>query len=450
MDGEVSYPCPAPTAAASRASGGSGAAKDLVIPSYRAAWPILWGPTPALHTLPPSVRSVTDHTTAIGFCYFELLVEQGSREFVDGELLRLTQLNDFLVNEGGHDPVLFEDFLDETFELLKGISASMHDPDTALAILSTKFNDDASMGILYHLRLLASAWLKGHSDQYGAWCGNDTEQYCQTVIEPPEHEIDELGISLLVEVLLKPIGFVLEIAYLDRSAGTKANVHRFPDQALGNSPVMHLLYRPGHYDILYKTPPQPPPTEIQVNRMAYEPTEFPSVPQFQDPFDVNPLTMLPGYGTVGAVSPMGQLRGSSLDYSPSPQSPWFPSPYADSSPTPSSQGPPLQRTPIPTQTLPGPPVPTPATHDFRFSRYQYEETVDANVWPEQPLQTNTFKNSHFNTAHFNNPNFQPEEYRPGLDELVEKCEKPGRKRSHGKAGHHSSDDFTEHTETKEK
>lgn len=387
---------------------------------------------------------------AIGFCYFELLIQQGSQEFVDGERLRLTQLNDYLVNEGGHDPLLFEDFLDETFELMKEISANIHDPDAAAAVLTTKFNDDASMGILYHLRLLASAWLKGHSDQYGAWCGNDPDQYCQAVIEPPEHEIDELGISLLVEVLLKPAGFILEIAYLDRSAGSKANVHRFPDEGPSNSPVMHLLYRPGHYDILYKTPSRLPPTEIQVNRMAYEPTNFTNVTQFQNPFDMNPLTMLPGFGTVGPVSPMGQLGGSSLDYSPSPQSPWFPSPYADSSPTPPLQGPPPQQTALPTQSLPGPSAPASTTHDFRFSRYQYEETIDASVWPEQPLQTNTFKNSHFNTAHFNNPNFQPEEYRPGVDDPAERCERPGRKRSHGKAGHHSSDDNVEHTDTKER
>lgn len=345
---------------------------------------------------------------------------------------------------------MIEDFLEETSELLKEISASIHDPDTAIAVLTTKFNDDASLGILYHLRLLASAWLKGHSDQYGAWCGNDPEHYCQTVIEPPEHEIDELGISLLVEVLLKPAGFILEIAYLDRSAGIKANVHRFPDENASNSLVMHLLYRPGHYDILYKSPSRPPPTEIQVNRMAYEATNFPSVSHFQDPFDVNPLTMLPGFGTVGPVSPMGQLGGSSLDYSPSPQSPWFPSPYAGSSPTTPSQCPPTQHTPLPAQPLPGPSVPASTTHDFRFSRYQYEEAIDSSSWPEQPLQTNTFKNSHFNTAHYNNPNFQPEEYRPGVDDPIERYERSGRKRSHGKAGHHSSDDSGDHMDMREK
>ncbi|KAK7743911.1 hypothetical protein SLS53_003933 [Cytospora paraplurivora] len=336
-----------------------------IMEEYAKADPIYVAKTSALSETYSHYRPVKGDGNcgwrAIGFCYFELLIQQGNQEFVDGEILRLRQLNDYLVNEGGHDPSLVEDFLEETFELLKELSTSIHDPDTSLAVLTTKFNDDASMGILYHLRLLASAWLKGHSDQYGAWCGNDPEHYSQTVIEPPEHEIDELGISLLVEILLKPAGVILEIVYLDRSAGTKANVHRFPDDDSGNNLTMHLLYRPGHYDILYKAPPRPPHREIQVNRMAYEPTNFPSVPQFQDPFGVNPLAMLPGFGS-----------------------------------------------------------------------------------------TNTFKNSHFNPAHFNNPNFQPEEYRPGVDDPVERCDRSARKRSHAKVGHHSSDDNADSMESREK
>ena len=33
-----------------------------------------------------------------------------------------------------------------------------------------------------------------------------------------------------------------------QSAGSEANTHVVPDHL---EPVMHLLYRPGHYDILY-------------------------------------------------------------------------------------------------------------------------------------------------------------------------------------------------------
>ncbi|KAH8762103.1 peptidase C65 Otubain-domain-containing protein [Diaporthe sp. PMI_573] len=378
---------------------------------------------------------------AIGFCYFELLIQQGSKELVDGEHLRLTQLNNYLVNSGNYDPDLFVDFVEDTFELLKQISDNIHDPDTAMAILTTKFNDMSSINILFHLRLLAGAWLRGNRDQYAAWCEADPETYAQTVIEPAQREIEELGVVLLVEVLLKPVGFTLEIAYLDRSQGSQVNTHRFPDGDPNDlGAFIHLLYRPGHYDVLYKPAITTITTSLQVNRMAYTPTYHDSAgPQFEDTFGLeNPLALIPGFGTVGPVSAMGQLTGSSLDYPSSPQSPWFPSPYADSSPTPPAQPQPSQQTSLPTQSIPGPTT----THEIRFSRYQYAEPMDTNAWPEQPLQTNTFKNSHFNTAHYNNPNFQPEEYRPGDDDGGERCERPGKKKGHHKAGHSSSEDST--------
>ncbi|KKY36746.1 putative ubiquitin thioesterase [Diaporthe ampelina] len=182
---------------------------------------------------------------AIGFCYFELLIQQGSQELVDGECLRLTQLNDYLVNSGNYDPDLFVDFVEDTFELLKQISANIHDHDTAMAVLTTKFNDLSSMNILFHLRLLAGAWLRGNRDQFAGWCEADPETYAQTMIEPAQREIEELGVVLLVEVLLKPAGFTLEIAYLDRSQGSQVNTHRFPDGDPNNlGPFIYLLYRP--------------------------------------------------------------------------------------------------------------------------------------------------------------------------------------------------------------
>ena len=63
---------------------------------------------------------------------------------------------------------------------------------------------------------------------------------------------------LLIDVLLKPIPFRVEIVYLDRSEGSQANTRIFqPEDSNGvpiypGSLVIHLLYRPSHYDILYQ------------------------------------------------------------------------------------------------------------------------------------------------------------------------------------------------------
>lgn len=342
------------------------------------------------------------------------------------------------------------DFTDETFQLFKDIADNVQSPEVAGAILETKFNDDSSMGLLYHFRILAASWLKGNREQYEAWTEAGVDQYVSGVIDPIDREIEELGVVLLVEALLKPVGFTLEIAYLDRSAGTEVNTHRFPEStANAGGPFIHLLYRPGHYDILYK-----PNTSrvIQVNRMSYEPSSFAPAPQFTPTYDdYNPMLMMPGMGSMGAFSnPMGQLGGSSLDFAQSPQSPWFPSPRADSSTAPSTPmvtGPPSYAPAQPESVPSLPPQPTPpgpsaTQHEIRFSPYQFDQALDPNPWPEQSFQTSMFKNSHFNKAHYNNPDFTPEAYNPGADDLSERPEK-SKKKGHGKGGRQSSEDSTE-------
>ncbi len=72
-------------------------------------------------------------------------------------------------------------------------------------------------------------------------------------------EIDALGVALLADVLLKPAGLGLEIAYLDSHPSPEINTYRWlPDgadleNATGRWPVICLVYRPEHYDILMPT-----------------------------------------------------------------------------------------------------------------------------------------------------------------------------------------------------
>lgn len=40
----------------------------------------------------------------------------------------------------------------------------------------------------------------------------------------------------------------VRIQYMDRGTGGHVNAHDFPED---KTPRIHLLYRPGHYDILY-------------------------------------------------------------------------------------------------------------------------------------------------------------------------------------------------------
>ena len=58
-------------------------------------------------------------------------------------------------------------------------------------------------------------------------------------------ESDHIHIIALSEAL----GIHVRVEYMDRGDGGTVNYHDFPED--GSPPHVCLLYRPGHYDILY-------------------------------------------------------------------------------------------------------------------------------------------------------------------------------------------------------
>ncbi|KAK4218969.1 peptidase C65 Otubain-domain-containing protein [Rhypophila decipiens] len=367
---------------------------------------------------------------AIGFGYFETLITSCDKAQVEAEKLRMTRLNDYIETVGGMSPYIFLDMSEETIELLGRISDALPDRARAMAELMEAFNNpDISNSIIYHLRLLASSWLRGHSEDYSNFIeeGLGVDGYCETKIQQVNREIEHVGIDLLVNVLLKPVGFVLEIAYLDRSPGSQVNHFRFPSEAnhqhpsaLG--PMIHLLFRPDHYDILY-----PPQMDIQVHRVnTFQPSFMASpvgIPDYSSP-DLQTLSsLIPGFGgpPPGLAPFVDATAGSPLtSYTSSPGSTWMPSPFTETAQA--------QAAPVPVAV----PAPTPAlTYHLRLSEYcQMPEYVENVTSREPAFQTSTFRNSHFNVAHYNNPNFQPEEYKPESDE----CDLPPTKASGRKRG----------------
>ena len=69
------------------------------------------------------------------------------------------------------------------------------------------------------------------------------KQFCQNNVEPPAANADQLQITALTDSF--QIG--TRVVYLDGNSG-KLNHHDFPE---GVEPIVHLLYRPGLYDLLY-------------------------------------------------------------------------------------------------------------------------------------------------------------------------------------------------------
>ena len=69
--------------------------------------------------------------------------------------------------------------------------------------------------------------------------------YFSLEVEPMYHESDHIHIIAIT----KQTGIKVRIQYLDRGGDNEATAHDFPEET--DCPDVHLLYRPGHYDILY-------------------------------------------------------------------------------------------------------------------------------------------------------------------------------------------------------
>jgi len=399
----------------------------------------------------------------------------------------MTSLNNLLTTVGGFEEWLFEDMVAETTTLLKDLADVVQSsPQAAEELLRQRFNDpDSSNSIVYHLRLLASSWLKGNPTSYQGFIpdGLGVDGYRKNWIEPVNQEIDHLGMTLLIDILLKPIGFAVEIVYLDRSEGSQANSHIFQQEEPNGvptnpgGPMIHLLYRPSHYDILYK---EQAPIQVidevtrnpHVNRATNfsrqlsvheTPASMGGFPQL----DMTTLLCLPGFqlpsqpqhhvfhapqyqppieqaynsspisASISPISPGASSTTSSsalpgtFPAQPPPQSslasPPLASPHSSFPPPttqipihphlPAQARPSLSSNPSMTSNLSHPSElssPSSATSSFRPSKYEWEAAAD---WQEPVVfQTSTFKNSHYNTAHYNNPNFQPEEWTPESEE----------------------------------
>ncbi|KAL6712482.1 hypothetical protein ACN47E_000359 [Coniothyrium glycines] len=392
---------------------------------------------------------------AIAFTYFEALLRVGDVNKFQDEEARLNSLGNLLEHVGWSRDIWI-DFAEPVFDLLRKMAESLStlDTNTAASTLLQTFNDmGESMAIITYVKLLTSAWIQTHPDEYRHFMPtDDVKAYCSMNIEPQACEADNIGIAALTDALVKPAGFGLEIWYLDRSPGEEINrsFHAEPTDhrhiPIANAPMLRLLYRPGHYDILYMAgdvpqPPPPPPQHTVQTFMANYTEDF--VPTASNVTDV--MTMIPGMYSAGLGSRWPSL---SYDFSPSPapqqqqqqqQQPVqaYPSVATPITPVsnhldfniplhtsqyeaPSHHSIHLDQPPVvlPIHSAPPPPVSlervAPVVErggPFRPSMYQLEPGFGSSM-QAQPFQTSIFRNSHFNTAHFMNPDFQPEEWCP--------------------------------------
>ncbi|KAI5710655.1 hypothetical protein M8J76_008784 [Diaphorina citri] len=145
--------------------------------------------------------------------------------------------------ELGFQKFTLEDFHDQFMEVVNLISKPETNEDTLVEVFNNK---DYSDYVVVYLRLIASGQLQQDADFYQNFIeGNRTVfEFCRQEVEPMFKESDHIHIIALSTAL--DVG--VRVRYMDRGDSTEAIAHDFPED---KPPQIHLLYRPGHYDILY-------------------------------------------------------------------------------------------------------------------------------------------------------------------------------------------------------
>ncbi|GAB7336968.1 hypothetical protein MBLNU457_g2393t2 [Dothideomycetes sp. NU457] len=245
---------------------------------YAAADPVYRTKTAHLPRKYSSYR--TTRGDAIAFGYYESLLRIGDHGKFAQEEARLKSLRN-TVEQSGQQVDILEDFEDAALSLLKETATTIGAPD-AEDKLVTAFNDDFNQNyIITYFRMLTAAWIRTRPDHYAPFVAPHTvEHYCDIRILAQGSELDDIGINAIADILLKPAGLSLEIIYLDRSEGEEANVHHHGPMTAALASI-RLLYRPGHYDLLYKNEDvaqvpaiAPTPLNVPAYQAAYPSTLF--------------------------------------------------------------------------------------------------------------------------------------------------------------------------------
>lgn len=184
---------------------------------------------------------------AFAYAYLEYLITNKEDYLAFKDLAQKSK--DKLV-QLGFPSFTLEDFHETFMEVIKRVDPTDAAKDVDIkSELHSVFNEQGySDYVVVYLRLITSGKLQEEADFYQNFIeGNFTiEEFRHQEVEPMYKESDHIHIIALCTAL--NVG--VRVEYMDRGEGGKVKAHDFPE---GTDPKVFLLYRPGHYDILYPT-----------------------------------------------------------------------------------------------------------------------------------------------------------------------------------------------------
>lgn len=206
---------------------------------------------------------------AFMFSYLEHLLETQDKDEVNRVSANVEQCRKTLQNLGYSD-FTFEDFFGLFTEQLEAVVQGTETSISPEELLQRCQDVSISNYLVMFFRFITTGEIRkreGFFEPFIMGLSDATvDQFCKTSVEPMGAESDHVQIIALSDALGVPI----RVMYLDRSSGNSTvtvNHHDFipsDDQSGSNQevegappaivsvePFVTLLYRPGHYDILY-------------------------------------------------------------------------------------------------------------------------------------------------------------------------------------------------------
>ncbi|CAL9216514.1 unnamed protein product [Arabidopsis halleri] len=197
------------------------------------------------------------------FSYLEHILESQDRAEVDRIKVNVEKCRKTLQNLGYTD-FTFEDFFALFLEQLDDILQGTEESISYDELVNRSRDQSVSDYIVMFFRFVTAGDIRTRADFFEPFItglSNTTvDQFCKSSVEPMGEESDHIHITALSDAL----GVAIRVVYLDRSScdsgGVTVNHHDFVPVGTTNekdeasAPFITLLYRPGHYDILYPKP----------------------------------------------------------------------------------------------------------------------------------------------------------------------------------------------------
>lgn len=194
------------------------------------------------------------------FSYLEHILETNNKAEAARAMDSVEKCKQTLLDLG-HVEFTFEDFLASFTDQLESVQDASR--NSADKLVESCRDQSVSDSVVMFFRFITSGEIRKRGDFFEPFIfgtsSMSVEQFCRTSVEPMGEESDHVHIIALSDALGVPI----RIVYLDSSVGdggknVEVNFHDFIPSELPLSkqekvkPLVVLLYRPGHYDILYE------------------------------------------------------------------------------------------------------------------------------------------------------------------------------------------------------